>query len=1479
MSRNLCFLALFLMVASGPALGQAPCGPDYFAESFDAVADDAALDAAGWQRVEANGATETATWTTTNPGLRRNPPTANGSPSTGKFVISDSDAAGGANNIEGSGMSHDLITPAFSTAGGTSVWVHASCNAQLNNGDDAVFDVDVSTDDGASWTNVFRRVSPGTGRTFPPLPDTTNADGFFGRLSIDISAPAADKASVRIRFRHFEPTDDWWVALDDIRVTCEAPPAGGSDTLLATQDFAGGLGAMTAVSLAGNSGTETWHTTDKGNRYVAGAVSGRGVNRINQPNPNKEFAILDSDANPDPAEDEYLRTPVVDCSGHTKVYLHWKSETVLHADATQEVLASVDGGATFPIRVFRYNEDDGTANALFDGGEEPFYAARVLEVPDAACQAQVVFAFHYKSSGDKWWWAVDDIKVTGSPGICDPRACELRGFSVSYDPAANKATGTWNTLPGDAGFRVLEGARVVADNLPASVTSFVDSSPPKGGAGVKYTLECLVSEVTPGGRGGWTNIPFTYCYDANAGEVAYVASFNTIGCLDGQWRRGPDSDQWDGSGSTPGAGGPGGVEIDTLAGQGEGGGDASVLSLEDTGDPRSFVPPFPDPSNRKLFLCRDTTSELDLKAGVTLVARWRLNPAPKSAEFANNGGTLPVPNGTALHNPNKGQIGFVQRQAGTGAVTASLSFAINDAGMLEFGTENACTAAPAQCFDVDENGWVTVWLAAIEDAGGVKTKIYLNGSFTPVLDQKLTGIQAGADGLVLPEAGNAPSKSYINIGMGSTGGNGALQVDYLCATTGFHEPLDLVVERQCVSQEVQTHLCPAALTCRADQAAKKVELQWTPGANLDSVGYEVRRNGVVIATPALTAAGYTDSPPLSPGDWSVNEYELAVIGGDPALCPVLGSRAIVSSGNVCFADDFDAYTDDVAFEVNGGWFRVDEVPDPAGRPGEDATWTVQNPGERANPPTFDGRASAGRFAISDSDAAGGDNGAPGSGNSNDLWSPSFSTTGKTVVWLHMDVSAQMNNNGVVVFDVDVSTDGGASWDNVYRTVAPSRTQAPPLVATDNADGFFGRLDVDLSAAANSPAVQFRLRSFEPSDDWWVAVDNVVVDDVPPLAGGSVTLFEEDFSGGLGNMAAVSLAGNSGNETWTTTEKCSPIRSVVAGPGTFPVRDGRGIHRLSPAFALMESECDPDPVEDELLVTQPIDCSDVSAVFLHWRSEIVVQDGAASEVLLSLDGGDTFLPEPIFNYKGGGLYDSGEDPFYAERVFSVSEAAGQPNVAFAFHYKSGGNQRYWAVDDVKVTGVSRCRSPFMAGISGADAATAGDTVRLTSSTDATGPATYKWSIASGDGSIAGSDSGDAADVTAAAEGSVTVRVTVTDDCGAKATADHAIAFAAPGGKQVPMDTNQDGKQDLSDAIALLGHLFLGTVQVLPCGSTAAAVGPGDLGLLDCNGDGKIDLSDAVCLLSFRFLGGPAPKTCIDPDCAECILIRDCPNVCP
>ena len=88
----------------------------------------------------------------------------------------------------------------------------------------------------------------------------------------------------------------------------------------------------------------------------------------------------------------------------------------------------------------------------------------------------------------------------------------------------------------------------------------------------------------------------------------------------------------------------------------------------------------------------------------------------------------------------------------------------------------------------------------------------------------------------------------------------------------------------------------------------------------------------------------------------------------------------------------------------------------------------------------------------------------------------------------------------------------------------------------------------------------------------------------------------------------------------------------------------------------------------------------------------------------------------------------------------------------------------------------------------------------------------------------------------------------------------------GGAQLAGDCNQDGTIDLSDVICLLGHLFQGNPEQLPCGTAAA-----NLAFMDCNEDGGIDLSDAIYKLAFLFQGGPGPI-----QGPGCLTIPDCPD---
>jgi hypothetical protein len=124
------------------------------------------------------------------------------------------------------------------------------------------------------------------------------------------------------------------------------------------------------------------------------------------------------------------------------------------------------------------------------------------------------------------------------------------------------------------------------------------------------------------------------------------------------------------------------------------------------------------------------------------------------------------------------------------------------------------------------------------------------------------------------------------------------------------------------------------------------------------------------------------------------------------------------------------------------------------------------------------------------------------------------------------------------------------------------------------------------------------------------------------------------------------------------------------------------------------------------------------------------------------------------------------------------------------------------------------------------------------------------------------------------------------CGPDATTgDPLNCFAYPvdvcltgpigGNHQTAGDCNQDGAVDLSDALCLLGYIFLGSPEQLPCGDGTSDA-PENLALLDWSGDGALDLSEPVGQLAWLFSGGSAHPAFVGNN--TCIPIAGCPNIC-
>lgn len=155
----------------------------FFAETFDNATTES-LVADGWDLGKNATATETGTefvvappYATADPATGEGgepggdfsnadtgerylfPPMANGMQSSGKYLISDSDAAGGSDDI-GSEAEFWATTKSFSTVGSTEAWFHADAEIEGNNNGEAVADVMVSIDGGNNWIPVWQMAEP-----------------------------------------------------------------------------------------------------------------------------------------------------------------------------------------------------------------------------------------------------------------------------------------------------------------------------------------------------------------------------------------------------------------------------------------------------------------------------------------------------------------------------------------------------------------------------------------------------------------------------------------------------------------------------------------------------------------------------------------------------------------------------------------------------------------------------------------------------------------------------------------------------------------------------------------------------------------------------------------------------------------------------------------------------------------------------------------------------------------------------------------------------------------------------------------------------------------------------------------------------------------------------------------------------------------------------------------------------------------------
>ena len=157
---------------------------------------------ASWTVVDGgSGGGSAATWTTDNPGGRSIDP-----PFDSDFAIVDSDEAG-----SGSTQDESLITLSFDGRSCQSLYLEFDSQFHHYSGSqNETADVDMSTDGGVNWSNKLRIQGGDDGYT-TPVTKTVPLESLFG----------TDLADVRVRFRYYDGSYEWWWAIDNVKVHCE----------------------------------------------------------------------------------------------------------------------------------------------------------------------------------------------------------------------------------------------------------------------------------------------------------------------------------------------------------------------------------------------------------------------------------------------------------------------------------------------------------------------------------------------------------------------------------------------------------------------------------------------------------------------------------------------------------------------------------------------------------------------------------------------------------------------------------------------------------------------------------------------------------------------------------------------------------------------------------------------------------------------------------------------------------------------------------------------------------------------------------------------------------------------------------------------------------------------------------------------------------------------------------------------------------
>lgn len=335
-------------------------------------------------------------------------------------------------------------------------------------------------DQKASVSVAFDGGAPAVARLFhsdPANADYKDDNSTNDRLSVPINNPEGAQTMV-IVFRYFDAGNNWWWAIDNIKVTGGIPP-------LFHEDFEGlTLGPSVEESQFGEAvWTKTppagWTIDDSGvpgagdpandgmTEWAGWSFASRDWWPTVDDQRRSEFtqgigtvAIADSDeyddaAHPDGTYNTYLKTPDIDIAGREANSLTLRFDSSWRPEPNQKVTitATYDGGA--PVEVLRFESVETSPDFKDDNSTND---ELVVPLHNPAGAKKVMLTFGYFDADNNWFWAIDNIEILGyeSRVPADIALTIQRtetGVSIDWSgdgtlESAPAVKGPWNVVPG-----------------------------------------------------------------------------------------------------------------------------------------------------------------------------------------------------------------------------------------------------------------------------------------------------------------------------------------------------------------------------------------------------------------------------------------------------------------------------------------------------------------------------------------------------------------------------------------------------------------------------------------------------------------------------------------------------------------------------------------------------------------------------------------------------------------------------------------------------------------------------------------------------------------------------------------------------------------------------------------------------------------------------------------------------------------------